>query len=95
MFPNTSSFTENTLLFFLHGEGPRSRCYGRTTALRLFVQPYDDEQFFTNFTSNGAPVEWNWQGKTDNSEKNLSQCHFVHMDWPGIESGPPRWEAGD
>jgi hypothetical protein len=32
-----------------HGEGPRSRCYGRTTALRLFVQPYDedeDEQFF-------------------------------------------------
>jgi hypothetical protein len=25
-------------LFFLHGEGPRSRCYGRTTALRLFVQ---------------------------------------------------------
>jgi hypothetical protein len=29
-------------------------------------------------TSNGAPVEWNWQGKTDNSEKNMSQCHFVH-----------------
>jgi hypothetical protein len=39
--------------FFLRGEGPRSRCYGRTTALRLFVQPYDkddiDEQFFTKF----------------------------------------------
>jgi hypothetical protein len=36
-------------VFFLHGEGPRSRCYGRTTALRLFVQPCDedkDEQFF-------------------------------------------------
>ena len=31
--------------------------------------------------------------------ENLSQCHFVphkfHMDWPGIELGPPRWEAGD
>jgi hypothetical protein len=31
--------------------------------------------------------------------KNLSQCHFVHhkspMDWPGIETGPPRWEASD
>jgi hypothetical protein len=34
--------------------------------------------FLPSFTSNGAPVEWNWQGKTDNSEKNLSQCHFVH-----------------
>jgi hypothetical protein len=37
---------------FLQGEGPRSRCYGRTAALRLFVQPYDedeDEQFFTKF----------------------------------------------
>jgi hypothetical protein len=28
--------------FFLHDEGPHSRCYGRTTALRLFVQPYDE-----------------------------------------------------
>jgi hypothetical protein len=45
--------------FFLHGEGPRSRCYGRNTALRLFVQPYDeDEQFFLpSFPSDGAPVE--------------------------------------
>jgi hypothetical protein len=34
--------------------------------------------FLPSCTSNGAPVEWNWQGKTDNSEKNLSQCHFVH-----------------
>jgi hypothetical protein len=40
------------VFFLLHGEGPRSRCYGRTIALRLFVQPYDedeDEQFFTKF----------------------------------------------
>jgi hypothetical protein len=48
---------------FLHCEGPSSRCCGRTTALRLFVQPCDededeDEQFFLpSFTSNGAPVE--------------------------------------
>jgi hypothetical protein len=44
---------------FLHGEGPRSRCYGRTTALRFFVQPYDEEEqfFLPSFTSIGAPVE--------------------------------------
>jgi len=32
-------------------------------------------------------------------EKHLSQCHFVHhwshMDYPGIELGPPRWKASD
>jgi hypothetical protein len=44
---------------YLRGEGPRSRCYGRTTALGLFVQPYEeDKQFFLpSFTPNGAPVE--------------------------------------
>jgi hypothetical protein len=46
-----------------------------------------------------ATVERYWQEKPKNSEKNLSQCHFVHqkfhMDWPGCEPGPPRWEADD
>jgi hypothetical protein len=28
---------------FFCGEGPRSRCYGRTAALRLIVQPCDEE----------------------------------------------------
>jgi hypothetical protein len=46
-----------------------------------------------------ATVDWYWRGKRKNSEKNLSQCHAVHnkshMDWPGREPGPPRWEAGD
>jgi hypothetical protein len=45
-------------------------------------------------------VEWYIdRGKPKNSEKNLSQCHFFHhkfhMDWPGREPGPPRWEAGE
>jgi hypothetical protein len=47
-----------------------------------------------------ATVEWYIdRGKPKNSERNLSQCHLVHqkshMDWPGLEPGPPRWEAGD
>jgi hypothetical protein len=40
------------------GEGPRNRRYGRTAALRLIVQPYDeDDYFFFVFSWNGAPVE--------------------------------------
>jgi hypothetical protein len=52
-----------TIFFF--GEGPRSRCYGRIAALRLVIQPCDeDDNFFFFFPSNGAPVKWNWQVKT-------------------------------
>jgi hypothetical protein len=47
--------------FFFSGEGPRSRRYGRTAALRLLVQPCDedddDDYYFLSFLSNGAPVE--------------------------------------
>jgi hypothetical protein len=40
---------------FFCGEGPRSRSYGRTAALRLIVEPCDedeekDDQFFLNFS---------------------------------------------
>jgi hypothetical protein len=53
-----------TPYFFFSSEGPRSRRYGRTAALRLIVQPCDegdddddDDYYFFPFPSNGAPVE--------------------------------------
>jgi hypothetical protein len=37
---------------FFSGEGPRSRRYGRTAALRLIVQPYDEDEddYFLSFS---------------------------------------------
>jgi hypothetical protein len=89
---------------FLCGEGSRSRSYGRTAALRLIVQPKEedeekDDQNFLFFQVKER--RWN---KTDRenpkySGENLSQCHFVHqnshIDQPGLEPRPPWWEVGD
>jgi hypothetical protein len=39
--------------FFFSGEGPRSRSYGRTAAMRLIVQLYDedeDDDYFLSFS---------------------------------------------
>jgi hypothetical protein len=48
-------------VFFIFIEEPRSRCYGRTAALSLTVQPCDegdeDDEVFLLFHFNGAPVE--------------------------------------
>jgi hypothetical protein len=44
--------------FFLFIEGPRSRCYRGTAALRLIVQPCDeDDEVFSAF-----PFEWSTGG---------------------------------
>jgi hypothetical protein len=125
----------------------------KASCTTLWWRRQKDDQYFFIFPSNGAPVEWNWQGETCPSTtlsttnptwtdlgsnpglrwnwqektcpsatlsitnptwtdlgsnpglrgnwqgKNLPQCDFVHnklhMYWPGIEPGPPRWEAGD
>jgi hypothetical protein len=73
--------------WFFSGEGRRSRCYGRTAALRLIVQPCDeekDDQFFSFIQI----MEHRWneieRRKPKYLGKNLSKCHFVlhksHMD---------------
>ena len=63
------SFDAFFLPFFY--EGPRSRCYGHTAALRVIVQPCF------------RVMEHRWneigRGKPKYSEKNLSQCHLVHQ----------------
>jgi hypothetical protein len=78
-------------LFLL--KGPAADATDASQPWRIIVQPCDEDDEVFHF--NGALVEWN----SKYSDKNLSQCHFVHhkshMDWTGIESGPPRWEAGD
>jgi hypothetical protein len=44
-------------------------------------------------------VEWRLAGETEVLGENLSQRHYVHhkshLTRPGIEPGPPRWEARD
>jgi hypothetical protein len=51
---------------FLCGEGPRSRCYGSTAAFEAYCATlWRRLVLFCVFPCNGAPLEWNWQGKTE------------------------------
>jgi hypothetical protein len=50
------AFSSSLSAFLFCGEGPRSRSYGCTAAISVF---------FFIFPCNGAPMEWNWQGKNE------------------------------
>jgi hypothetical protein len=68
------SFTSQRSFFCFFMKGPR------TTVLRLFVQPqwrrWGWAVFLPIFTINGAPVEWNRQGETDNALTLLPTYHY-------------------
>jgi hypothetical protein len=54
------TYGQLVFFFFLIDDGPRRRRYGRIAALKLIVQPCDEDEdydYFCPFPSNGAPVE--------------------------------------
>jgi hypothetical protein len=87
---NDSQWSRTTSTYSRSGVRP-CLC-GTATATGPIVHPSHDMSEY------GTAVEWSWQGKQKDSNRNLSQCHFVHhkfyMDCSGLEPGPPQWEAG-
>jgi hypothetical protein len=75
-------------------ERERLCLYGTSAANGPIVHPLDDTWVNTEQRWNDID-----RGKPRDSEKNLSQCHFVnhksHMNCSGREPGPPQWEAGN
>jgi hypothetical protein len=59
-----------------------------------YVNPPDD--IWVNMEQRWNDID---RGKPKDTEKNLFSCHFIHnkshMDWPGRDPGPLKWEAGD
>jgi hypothetical protein len=46
-------------------KGPAADATDAPQPWRLIVQPCDEDDFCLLFDITGAPLEWNWQGKTD------------------------------
>jgi hypothetical protein len=84
----TSQFlTQRICTVLFSGEGPRSSGYRRTAALRLLVQPYDEDYIIIIIIiiiiiAIFQIVDHRWnetdRGKPKCSRKKLSQFHFCH-----------------
>jgi hypothetical protein len=99
LFYNSTIYSRQVIFFFLAVKGPAADATDPLQPWGLLCNPMMKMMiFFVLF----LVMEHRWneidRGKPKNSGKNLSQYRFVqhksHMDWPGIEPAPPRWEAG-
>jgi hypothetical protein len=87
-------------MFFLVVKGPAADATDALQPWGLLCNPMMKKKMIIIFVL-FLVLEHRWNetdtGKTKNSGKNLSQCHFAHhkshTDWPGIEPGRPRGEA--
>jgi hypothetical protein len=94
----TSSLTDCSVSshsFFFVVKGPSAEATEAATHGASIVMKMQREMISFIFPSNGAPVEWNRQGKTEVlGGKNLSQCHFIHQKIPhGLTWGRIRASA--
>jgi hypothetical protein len=68
----------------------KTEVLGETQYTALVVDEWMSMEHWWDDSDRGNPKYW---------EKNLSQCQFVHhkfhVDCPGIEPGPPLWQAGE
>jgi hypothetical protein len=79
----SDTFAEPWLLIIFWGgggEGPRSRSYGSTAALKLIVQTCDEDKQISFLFFQVMEHQWNEidRDKPKYSGKNLSQCHFAN-----------------
>jgi hypothetical protein len=80
-------------VFFLGG-GVRLSAFGASATTWPIAPTPDDRWWWVE-----QSVEWELEGETEVLGENFSQCHLVHdkfhITWPGLETGPPRWESDD
>jgi hypothetical protein len=78
-------------ILFIYGAGVESR----PLLLWLFIGPLYQPWMIHNYDCGAISGMNEWQGKRKYLKKTCPSVnlHRLHMTWPELESGPPRWEA--